>query len=70
MIMGDLDLLTIKKDERLHQVMDVMLGNTAPAKNEADYSGVVISDDEETEGISYFVVFLRTKLFRTTATDT
>ena len=69
--MGDLDLLTIKKDERLHQVMDVMLGNTAPAKNETDYSGVVISDDEETEGISYFVVFFRIYFsYRTTATDT
>ena len=50
LITGDLDLLTIKKDERLHQVMDVMLGNTPPPKNETDYSGIVISDDEETEG--------------------
>ena len=30
--------------------MDVMLGNTPPPKNETDYSGIVISDDEETEG--------------------
>ena len=45
-----MDLFTVKKDERLHQVLDVLTGNTLSLKLEDDKPQMVVSDDEDVEG--------------------
>ena len=56
LVAGDLDLFTVKKDERLHQVLDVLAGNVLTIKLDDDKPQMIVSDDEDVEGKPYKII--------------
>ena len=59
LVAGDLDLFTVKKDERLHQVLDVLAGNVLTIKLDDDKPQLIVSDDEDVEGKPYKIILSR-----------
>merc|ERR1711892_828461 len=48
-VKGEMDVVTIKRDERIHQVLDVLSGFVANVAPDDDKYQIVISDDEEVD---------------------
>lgn len=55
-VKGEMDVVTIKRDERIHQVLDVLSGFVANVAPDDDKYQIVISDDEEVDG-EFFIFF-------------